>query len=303
MSNDFSFSRFVETKEKGSFGRDEATRYAYSADVTMLKGFQKVRPVELAAAATVRTFKKMMKNQLLGTMVKVSPRQFPSIYKIAEHCAQTLTVPVPQVYIANSPVINAYTFGTDEESFIVLHSALIDHFNEDELKFVIGHETGHIQNKHVVYGTALRVLTQTAGIFLAWIVQPAVLALSAWSRRAEITCDRAGLLCCGSLDAACNSFLKLATGSHKLYAEMSFDAYMEQFEEGQSGAGRIQEAFASHPYIPKRAKALQVFADSALYREAMGFGRGGLDMEDVDEKTSEIIQIVTKEDILPGRGE
>jgi Zn-dependent protease with chaperone function len=244
-----------------------------------------------------------MKNQLLGTMVKVSPRQFPSIYKIAEHCAQTLTVPVPQLYIANSPVINAYTFGTDEESFIVLHSALIDHFDEEELKFVIGHETGHIQNKHVVYGTALRVLTQTAGIFLSWIIQPAVLALSAWSRRAEITCDRAGLLCCGSLDAACNSFLKLATGSHKLYGEMSFDAYMEQFEEGQSGAGRIQEAFASHPYIPKRAKALQVFADSALYREAMGLGMGGLAMEDVDEKTSEIIQIVTKDDILPGGGE
>lgn len=285
------FATFVERKRSGSWGRDDAVRYAYAADVAMLKSFQRMRPVELAAASVVRTSKEWLRGSLLGSAVKVGPKQFPSIYKIAEHCAKVLTVPIPTVYIVNSPVPNAYTYGTEEESFIVIHSALVDHFDEAELKFVIGHETGHIQNKHVVYNTALMILTQGVGVFFAWIVQPALLALRQWTRRAEITCDRAGLLCNQDLEASTRSFLKLATGSHKLYKEMNVDAFLEQFEEGQQSFGRLGEALASHPYLPKRIHALRAFADSELYRSAADIGAGGIDMEEVDRRTSEIIQI------------
>jgi len=291
MSKEFDFATYVERKQSGSWGRDESVRYAYSADLAMLKSFSRMRPVELAAASVVRTSQEWLRSELLGSTVKVGPTQFPSIYKIAKHCADTLTVPIPTVYIRNSPVPNAYTYGTDEESFIVIHSALVDHFDEEELKFVIGHETGHIQNKHVVYNTALMILTQGVGVFVAWIIQPALLALRQWTRRAEITCDRAGLLCCKDLDAASRSFLKLATGSHKLYPEMNLEAFLDQFEEGQSSFGRLGEAFQSHPYLPKRIHALRVFADSELYRSAASVGAGGLDMDEVDRRTSEIIQI------------
>lgn len=293
---DFDFAKYVEAKKSGAWGRDEKVRYAYAADLAMLRSFQRIRPVELAAAAVVNTSKEMMRAELLGTMVKVGPRQFPSIYAIARHCADALTVPTPTVYIKNHPVPNAFTYGTDEESFIVVHSGLVDHFDEKELQFVIGHETGHIQNKHVVYNTAIMILTQGAGLFLAWIVQPALVALKAWYRRAEITCDRAGLLCCQDVDAACRSFMKLASGSQKLYPEMNLEAYLEQFEEGQNSVGRLGEAFATHPYLPKRIHALRVFAESGLYRAAVGLGEGGLEMEEVDRRTSEIIQIVKGKD-------
>ena len=302
MTTDFDFATYVERKRSGSWGRDEGVRYAYAADVAMLKSFSRLRPVELAAASVVRTSKEWMRSQLLGSTVKVGPNQFPSIYKIVSHCAKTLTVPVPNVYIQNDPRPNAYTYGTEEESFIVITSALVDHFDEAELKFVIGHETGHIQNKHVVYNTALMILTQGAGIFIAWIIQPALIALRQWTRRAEITCDRAGLLCCNDLDAASRSFMKLATGSHKLYPEMNIDAFLEQFEEGQNSFGRLGEAFASHPYLPKRIYALRVFGDSELYRNAASLGAGGLDMEEVDRRTSEIIQITKGTTKAPEEG-
>jgi Zn-dependent protease with chaperone function len=289
---DFDFAQFIEQRKSGAWGRDEKARYAYSADLAMLRSFQSIRPVELAAAAVVRASKEMLRGQLLGTMIKVGPRQFPSIYKIAQHCADVLTVPVPTVYVTNHPVANAYTYGTDEESFIVVHAGLIDHFEPAELQFVIGHETGHIQNKHVIYNTALRILTQGAGLFLGWIVQPAIVALQAWYRRAEITCDRAGLLCCHDLEAASRSFMKLATGSHKLYPEMNLEAYLEQFEEGQGTVGRVSEMFATHPYLPKRIHALRAFAESELYRTAASLGPGGIDMDEVDRRTSQIIQIM-----------
>ncbi|MCA9603938.1 MAG: M48 family metallopeptidase, partial [Myxococcales bacterium] len=148
-------------------------------------------------------------------------------------------MPVPTIYVANSPVINAYTFGTDEESFIVVHGALVDHFDEEELKFVIGHETGHIQNKHVVYGTALILMERSVGAFLRWVLPPAELALQAWYRRAEVTCDRAGLLCVDDPRAPARAFLKMACGSKKLYDEINPDAYLAQLEEGRTGLGRF----------------------------------------------------------------
>ena len=289
---EFDFGGYLHHRGQDVFGGDGGSRYAYAADLAMLRMFRRVRPVEMAAASAVRAYKDVLRNQYLGTTVRVGKKQFTRIHRLVEECAEVLGVGVPTVYVANSPFINAYTFGTDDDSMIVLHSALIDHFTETELKFVIGHETGHIQNKHVVYGTVLRLLKSSAGLFVRWVIPPAEVALSAWARRAEITCDRAGLLCCRDLDAATRTFVKLASGSQKLYAEIDVESYLEQLQEASSGIGRFQEAMSSHPYLPKRLEALRLFSESELYREASGQGAGGLDMVEVDERTSEIIQIV-----------
>lgn len=292
MSDDFSFGRYVEKTKSGSLGRDEATRYAYSADVAMLRSFQRIRPVELAAASIVRTGKEFLKGQFLGQAVRVGPRQFPRIHELATHCANVLSVSVPQIYVANDPRVNAFTYGTDEESFIVLNHALVDAMDERELLFVIGHETGHIQNKHVVYGTALTLLSSgLLGIVLGPFIEPAVVALKAWFRRAEITCDRAGLLCGKDLSAGETSFMKLAIGSKALFAEMDLPSYLEQLEENEKSIGKYTELFATHPFLPKRIQALRTFADSEIYRREIGQD-GGLSIEDVDERTSRIIAIV-----------
>ncbi len=289
----FELGRYIARRKRAAYGGDLGARYAYSADIAMLQTFRRMKPVEMAAAATVRMYKDgFFKSQLLGTTIKVTPRQFPTIYRIAEECAEALDVPVPQVYVANSPVLNAYTFGTDEEAFIVVHSALVDHYDYDELKFVIGHETGHIQNKHVIYNTILILMSRTAVAMLRFILPPVEVALNAWYRRAEITSDRAGLLCTRDLEAGSRALLKLACGSQKLYDELNVEAYLEQLEEGREGVSRFTELFASHPYLTKRIQALRTFAESELYREAAGLGPGGMSLEDVDRQTSEIIQIV-----------
>ena len=79
----------------------------------------------------------------------------------------------------------------------MVHSALVDHYSDEELLTVIGHECGHIHNSHVVYLTALHYLTHMAGaVRRVDRCSRRRVALLAWSRRAEITCDRAGMLCC-----------------------------------------------------------------------------------------------------------
>jgi len=279
------------TRAVGEDGGEHA--YAYASDRQTRAAFERARPVQLAVEAVVRMFKAFGKNELLGQAVKVGPQQFPRVHGLVIECAQSLGIAPPTVYIMNSPVINAGTFGTNDDSFMLIHSALIDHMSDEELRSVIGHECGHIHNSHVVYLTALYFLTQMAGAFVAWIVTPAVVALRAWSRRAEITCDRAALLCCRNPDTVTRALAKLALGSHKLYDQLNLEAFLEQHEESRQGVGRFSELLASHPWLPKRVLALRVFEQSKLFRNRAGLGDDGLSMKQVDERVLEIVKVVT----------
>jgi Zn-dependent protease with chaperone function len=288
------FAAYVSAQRATRYGGVEAAStghdYSYASDHQMRDAFARARAVELAVAACVRTFEQVWKSQLLGAAVKVSPKQFSRIHGITAECAQTLHIPVPTVYLVASPSLNAATYGTREESFVMVHSALAESYSDDELRMVIGHECGHIHNDHVVYLTTLQFLTQVAGAFVRLISEPAVLALKAWSRRAEITCDRAGMLCSKDEKVAARALTKLVVGSRKLYEEFNIEAFLEQYTEAKSGLGKHMEVFASHPYLPKRVLAMRAFAESRLYRRAIGAGDDGIAMTDVDARVLALLK-------------
>ncbi|MFI5301071.1 MAG: M48 family metallopeptidase, partial [Polyangiales bacterium] len=188
------FATFVTDRHAEHAGGGDGHDYAYVSDRQTRAAFQKMPPVEHAVAATVRLWKAVGRNQLLGHTIRVSERQFPKLHELNVHSARILGIPTPVLYVGQNPHLNAGTYGTSDDSFVLINGALVDHFTDDELLDVLGHEHGHIQNSHVVYNTTLHFLTQVANPFIGWFALPASLALKAWSRRAEITCDRAGLL-------------------------------------------------------------------------------------------------------------
>jgi Zn-dependent protease with chaperone function len=291
---DLDFMGFVSQRallRPGADG-DDSHAYAYVSDKSTRSAFERVKPVELAIAAAVRMFKNVGKAELLGHAVKIGPRQFPRVHALAERCAHTLGIAVPTVYVVSNPHLNGATYGTNDDAFILLNSALVDHFTDQELLSVLGHECGHIHNNHVVYLTALHYLTNLAGLFVRNLGLPALLALRAWSRRAEITCDRAGALCAGSLEPALKALTKLALGSQKLYDELNIEAFLEQHDEAQQSIGRYGEVLSTHPWLPKRVLALRAFADSELFRRHAGLGEGGASMRDVDERVHALIRVM-----------
>jgi Zn-dependent protease with chaperone function len=288
------FDAFVAQRRAERVGGGIETtghEYTYTFDRQSRVAFENARPVALAVEASVRLFKQIGRNQLLGHAVKVSERQFPRIYGIVKLAADTLQIATPQVFVVNNPTFNAGTLGTNDDSFIIVHSALIEEYSDDELLTVIGHECGHIHNSHVAYLTALHYLTYMAGMVLPWILQPALVALRTWSRRAEVTCDRAGMLVAKNENAAERAITKLAVGSRKLYEEFSVDAFVEQHEEANQGIGKFMEVFASHPWLPKRVLAMRTFGRSTLYRKAVGASpAGGLAMSEVDERVAALLK-------------
>lgn len=293
------FETFVARKKtERAGGGAEATghEYTYTFDRQSRVVFENTRPVALAVEASVRLFKQMGQHQLLGHAVKVSDRQFPRIHRIAKTASDALQIATPQVFVVNNPTFNAGTLGTNEDSFIMVHSALVDQYSDEELLTVIGHECGHIHNAHVAYLTALHYLTYMAGMFLPWILQPALVALRTWSRRAEITCDRAGMLVVKDQSAAERAITKLAVGSRRLYEEFNVDAFLEQHAEGNQGIGRYMEVFATHPWLPKRVLAMRVFGESKLYQNAIadagepGKPATGLTMAEVDNRVASLLK-------------
>jgi Zn-dependent protease with chaperone function len=293
---DLSFPRYVAARKGAASARArEGAQYAYGGDLRVRSALDKVRPVTLAVEATLRFWHTVGKNRLLGSSVRVSDRQFAHIEKLVQKCADTLQVKTPTVYVSPKPGEVVRTLGSADDATIVLPAALVDGFSHQELTFVIGRECGHVQNGHTIYLTALYFLTTAANMFVRWGAQPAVLALNGWSRRAEITADRAGLLCARDLQVGTAVLVKLAIGGGNLYTGINLDEYLQQLVEGQSGPSRFDELFSTYPYLPKRVQALRLFAETTYYRSVLGTapseGAPGLSKEECDAKVGELLAV------------
>ena len=125
------------------------------------------------------------------------------------------------------------------------------------------HELAHVQNGHILYATALHYLNTSAAFFVRWVVQPAIMTLQAWSRRAEVTCDRASLIAVRDLDKTLTAMVRLELGLDKGSA-FNAEEYLKAPPDLKKGVGRYAELFRSHPYVPKRVAALKLFGESAL---------------------------------------
>ncbi|MFD1046028.1 M48 family metalloprotease [Kibdelosporangium lantanae] len=94
----------------------------------------------------------------VASYVRVSETQFPVINRMHKESAEILDLRnVPKLYVARSPEANAYTIGIDEP-FIVLTSTLVESLDNEALRFVIGHEQGHVLSGHAVLLTLLQRL-------------------------------------------------------------------------------------------------------------------------------------------------
>ena len=207
--------------------------------------------------------------------VRVTTRMLPRLHKYLGWGCKILDLDEPELYVTLDPVPNAYTFG-HKKPFIVLTSALVDLLGDEELLFVIGHELGHIKAGHVIYtilarniATIIAAIGQATLGIGALLGQGLVVALHDWYRKAELTADRAGLLCVQDLDPCVNVFMKLAGGGGRLWAEMDRHEFLHQIdayeEEDRSTLGRAYKtwitAWRTHPFPILRAKELRDWFD------------------------------------------
>jgi len=138
-------------------------------------------------------------------------------------------------------------------------------------------------------GDIVRGCHDEAALATTEFVQPAILALQAWSRRAEISCDRAALICTRDLRATVAAMVKMSLG---VDAQVNIDEYLAHLPDTRKGIGRFAELLRSHPYLPKRVQALQVFAGSSFYQRLTGADlQGAANAEQADAQVAEILKV------------
>jgi Zn-dependent protease with chaperone function len=290
---DFDFARWIASRRSAMDQQArEGVAYAYSGELRFRRTLAAARPVTIAIEATTRLWKDAARAELLGSAVKVSSTQYPRVYQAARTAGANLRVTVPTVFAVSSGGVKVKVLGTDDAPYLIINLELAERLSDVELVAAIGHELGHIQNGHILYATALHYLNNSAAFFVRWAVQPAIMTLQAWSRRAEVTCDRASLLAVRDPDKTLAALVKLAMGVTPS-SQFSVEEYLKDLPDPKKGLGRYAELFRSHPYVPKRVAALRVFADSAYYALATGADPSGRpSAPDVDKKVAEIISVL-----------
>lgn len=235
----------------------------------------------------------------LATGIHVGQNAYKQLYEIVVECAKELGIPIPYVIISDSVHgLNACTAGTNQFSFIAISTMLPVVFSLEEMKFVIGHECGHLALGHVVYHSAISMMGAAGGLLP--LVGPVIAKtisypLNAWGRRSEISADRAGLICCGDINVAKRALLRLEGGLLNIDS-VDIDEYVKESERmlDNTSIGRFAEFNMQHPIIPKRIKALDLFSRSEVYEKHTGqpINADSLGRDQLSKETEKIIEVM-----------
>jgi len=202
-----------------------------------------------------------VRRHLLSTSVRLSPLMARDLHKTADDCREKLALDIPlELYVYPSPQFNAACIKPEAgRLFIMFSSAILETFEDKEIRFVMGHELGH----HLFGHHDIPI-----GFIMNGQARPSprlALTLTSWSRYAEISADRAGAYCANGLESVAHALFKLASGLSGSYARFSLADFLQQLdemqlEEGKPGQGApVEDWFLTHPFSPLRVKALKLF--------------------------------------------
>lgn len=205
---------------------------------------------------------------LEGHSFKLGPQMAPDLYSLCRNVQEELQFDEPiDFYITNSAELNAFSLARshDETNHIInLNSALVEKFDNDELRFVVGHEIGHL----ISGNTRIAMLVQF--VYPSESNMPLMLRhkLNLWHKASELTADRFGYLVCRNAEKTLSSFFKLSSGLSS--KRVMFNPVLYSKENEKTLAFFKDNARAdilSHPINPIRVKAIELFAKSQTYAE------------------------------------
>jgi peptidase M48-like protein len=246
----------------------EIERIRFSSDHPDRHGFDGVVAGGVAHSARAR---------FLARHVRITPELLPDLYASVSAAVDRL-VPDLEIhaFVSADESLNAVCI-PDSEGFptIWVSSGIAKLLSGPELCFVIGHEIGHWCLGHHNYP---QVPPDDA----------AFLSRQALARAAELSADRAGLVACQDVDTCVRGILKVATGLPEEMIRLDVSSFLDQLRELKGLEGDVAEAYATHPPMVVRARAVIWFSMSdAFERMVHGTDHGGMPLSKVDEQVEQ----------------
>ncbi|HEY1575032.1 MAG TPA: M48 family metallopeptidase [Pseudonocardiaceae bacterium] len=251
--------------------------YEHPADRGALATLRSVPGFPVVLKAVAGAFTERGERLLhLASAVRVGPKQYPRLHELRAECAAILDIdPVPEMFVTRDPDTNSMAIGIDRP-FIVVTSGLVQAADIDALRNVIGHELGHVLSGHALYRTMLfRLLRMLNGVSWLpggyWGLRAVIAALMEWFRKAELSADRAGLLCSQDPAAALRMHMLIAGANSP--DDIDTTEFLKQAADYEA-EGDIRDSVLkllntvdlTHPLAVVRAAELQKWAASEDYR-------------------------------------
>lgn len=223
------------------------------------------------------------RSRMEGHCMKADKNLLGNFYNLCHEVKDRLGFQEPvDFYVTGDSSINAFSIAAEdgEHPHIVnVNSELFNLMSEDELKFVIGHELGHLINQD----TALRRL-----INFVYLPQAAQIPITLQYKihlhdnLAELVADRYGYIACGNLEACVTAFFKMASGLDLEKMQVSIDELLadnsKHLDYFLKGGGM---SHYDHPVNPIRVQAINLFATAK-------------DQNELEKGMDELIQILLK---------
>jgi Zn-dependent protease with chaperone function len=218
---------------------------------------------------------KPLRLAFLSGAVRVSATQYSRVHRLYLEACRTLDVEPYPLYVQQHMQLNAFAYGM-KKPFIVLNTRTLEVLDDDELRFVLGHEIGHVLSGHALYLTMMTVLYQlsTLGFPVVGLAARAVLmGLMEWHRKAELSCDRAGILAVQDAEPALRTMLKFAGGDTR---ETNLQDFMRQAEEYRESGDLADQVFKvlnvlalTHPAPVLRAAEMRTWFETGGYERIL----------------------------------
>ncbi len=182
--------------------------------------------------------------------VRVSPTQLPELYQVVQSCCHRLGLAPPDVYVMQQNIWNAFATKILGRRMVVLLSGAVDSIllkgDLRQMAWLVGHELGHHHAGHLDFKRKLANL----GDWCIW--------LKLWySRRAELTCDRIGLYCVGSLQASQLALMNATVGA-QLAAQVNVAEAIQQWHQHRGEFFvKYRTLYATHPHLLARLDNLR----------------------------------------------
>lgn len=212
---------------------------------------------------------------------EVDATSAPDFYAMVAELAKRAGLPMPKVYIVDSPHPNAFATGRDpEHAAVAATTGLLNMLTRDEVAGVMAHELGHVKNRDTlvmtVVATVAGAISMLAnfGLFfrsgdnrgnalatiLAVIVAPiaAMIVQMAISRTREFGADKAGAEISGNPMALASALAKISRGAQAIPNPVS--ERMPAAAQLYIVPTHISQMFSTHPATEHRIEALQDMA-------------------------------------------
>ena len=206
-----------------------------------------------------------IRERLIKHGIRLSERISPRIYRLfGEICSRFGVEAKAEVFCLPAAEVNAFaTIDIRQDqafSLIGVTSSALERLDDGEIRFILGHELGHI-----LFGN-----NRLDGLISTNKDNPDLTVLPAmgeslflrWRKKAEISSDRAGLLAAGDFRTSATALLKATFGLSEKNLNLDVEALVGQVDEIKGHPELMAEAFASHPLLPIRLKALELFSRS-----------------------------------------